>query len=530
MYHHFLRRTAVVANPILQTLIQHSQQYKDDPAAPPPNIPTSGQAALAWRLLVTEAIRASRDVTLAPHFALVMLSPSQGTPLPLPSMRLFNLPPAFLFALTAFTLAAPHVFPPSHPSSDVFHSILRQTFQPAMDLLRSPGVPFWSTNAIPGQQPYSDDLNLQEARSLILALYPRSAPSGGSISRPATPTNPTSPHASPLSSSQRAVLLGSLSVRFSSPAIILQTLSALSPGGPPRSHGSIPLEDILFELGDNLTSDEGTVEAVVGRWWGPYLLEYDGPDKVQRVTEEAAHTLMGLFEGLGDGSGRGIDTHGVVRGICNIVRAFSKTYGIADPQASISFVDLIRSFDTPNSIAAYHSSLNLLVSLLSIPPQSPVPPIAGLIPASLDAPVWKNMPSLLAVLHHLTTLPPDALPLFTSPSAPAPSDFARIIDPPANDSTMSKLAKQQATEIQSAGLWNTLGLVQVLVAACKMADTDHPSEETAEVGRRATELLDKAATLAPELVLLALEKLPVSQASRARGKRLISETLARPYQ
>jgi len=319
MYHHFLRRTAVVANPILQTLIQHSQQYKDDPAAPPPNIPTSGQAALAWRLLVTEAIRASRDVTLAPHFALVMLSPSQGTPLPLPSMRLFNLPPAFLFALTAFTLAAPHVFPPSHPSNDVFHSILRQTFQPAMDQLRAPGVPFWSTNAVPGQQPFSDDLNLQEARSLILALYPRSAPSGGSISRPATPTNPTSPHASPLTSSQRAVLLGSLSVKFSSPAIILQTLSALSPGGPPRSHGSIPLEDILFELGENLTSDEGTVEAVVGRWWGPYLLEYDGPDKTQRVTEEAAHTLMGLCEGLGDGSGRGVDLHGVVKGFCNIV-------------------------------------------------------------------------------------------------------------------------------------------------------------------------------------------------------------------
>lgn len=78
---------------------------------------------------------------------------------------------------------------------------------------------------------------------------------------------------------------------------------------------------------------------------------------------------------------------------------------------------------------------------------------------------------------------------------------------------MTKNAKQQAAEIQSAGLWNTLGLVQILVAACEQADTDHPTEETAEVGRRATELLEKAAALAPELVLLAIEKLPVSQVS-----------------
>lgn len=319
MYHHFLRRTAVSANTTLQILIQHSQQYKDDPAAPPPNISSTGQHTLAWRLLVTEAVRACRDVTLAPHFAFVMLSPSQGTPLPLSSMRLFQLPPAFLFSLTAFTLAAPHVFPPSHPSIDTFHSILRQTFQPALEQLRTPGLPFWSTNAIPGQPPFTEDLTLQEARSLILALYPRATPSTGTSSRPPTPTNPTSPHPSPVSSEHRAALLGSLTVKFSSPAIILQTLSALSPGGPPRSPGSIPLEHILFELGEGLTSDEGTVEAVIGRWWGPYLLEYDGADRAQRITEEAARTIYGLCEGMQKSSAYGIDTHGVVRGLCSIV-------------------------------------------------------------------------------------------------------------------------------------------------------------------------------------------------------------------
>lgn len=316
MYHHFLRRTAIVANPVLQTLIQHSQQYKDDPAAPPPNVPTNGQAALAWRLLVVEATRAARDVTLAPHFVLVMLSQSQSTPLPLPSLGMFNLPPPFLFALAAFTLASPNVFPQSHPYYEHVQSILRQTYHTAIELLRAPGIPFWSSNTS------NDEITLQEARTLILALYPRLPSSGpGSTSRPATPTNPTFPHASPLSSPQRALLLNALTVKFSSPAIVLQTLSALSPGGPPRSPGSIPLEDMLFELGDNLTQDDGTVEAVVQRWWGTYLLESGDEDE---ITEEASRTIMGICEGLRDG--RLVDVHGVVKGLSLVVSALSLCY------------------------------------------------------------------------------------------------------------------------------------------------------------------------------------------------------------
>ncbi|GFZ43225.1 hypothetical protein JCM24511_00944, partial [Saitozyma sp. JCM 24511] len=511
MYNHFLRRATVVASPILQTLIQHSQQYKDDPAAPPPNIPTTGQAALVWRLLVSEAVRASRDITLAPHFALIMLSPSQSTPLPLPSLRLFNLPPPLLFTLAAYTLASPHVFPQSNPSYDMIRNLLQQTFQPTMELLRSPGVPFWSSNPIPGQSPYTDDLTLQEARTLILAVYPRSTPPGGSgtPSRPATPTNPTSPHAAILSSPQRAALLSSLTVKFSSPAIVLQTLSALSPGGPPGTPDAIPLEDILFELGEALTQDEGTVEAVIGRWWGPYL--FDREDRAEALTEEASRTVLRLCEGLRDG--RGVDVHGVAKGFCSI--------------EGISIAGVLNAFDQPQTIAAYPTSLPLLVALVLIPPQSPTPPIAGLLPASVDAPYWSNLSSLLAVLSHLTTLPPDAIPLFTMPSAPPPSVFARIIDPPPNDSVWSKAARQQAREIQGAGLWNTLGLVQVLVAAIALADSesssDREAEERAEIGRRATDMLERASALAPELVLIALEKLPVSITILTTGIPLIPQ-------
>lgn len=318
MYHHFLRRAAQVANPIIHNLIGHSQKYKDDPAAPPPTIPSTGPPAFVWRLLLTEAVRASRDVSLAPHFCTVMLSPAQQTSLPLPSLRIFGLPNSFLFSLTAYALASPNVYLPNHAAAEMVHGILRQTFPSVMEQLRAPNVPFWSMGPTAGTSSYTDDLSLQEARTLILALYPRSSPSGGNTSRPPTPTNPTAPHSSPLTTHQRAILLNSLAIRFSSPAIILQSLSALSPGGPPRSPGSIPLEDVLFELGDGLTQDEGTVEAVIGRWWGPYLLEgISGPEQTKAITEEASRTIHGLCEGLREG--RSVDVHGVVKGLSLIV-------------------------------------------------------------------------------------------------------------------------------------------------------------------------------------------------------------------
>ncbi|KAL1410914.1 CCR4-NOT core subunit cdc39 [Vanrija albida] len=490
MYHHFVRRTAVVAAPVIQVLVQHSQQYKDDPAAPPPQIPTSGGAALAWRLLATEAVRAARDVALAPHFVLTMLSPSQGTPLPLPSLRLFNLPPAVMFSLSALTLSNPQVFPSTHPSHDLIVQTLHQTFQSATELLRS-GVPFWSTN-IPNLP--QDDLTLQEARTLMLAVYPRPSSSGsttGAPSRPPTPTNPTSPHPSPLNSPQRGYLLQSLTIKFTSPAIVLQTLSTLSPGGPPRSPGSIPLEDILFELGDNLTGDSSTVEAVISRWWGPYLLEEPSQ---QAVTDEIIRTLHGLCRGLQDG--RAVDFHGVISGIC--------------ATTSVPWIDIVSSFDMPQSPLAHPSALPLAASLLLVPPQTPVSPLAGLLPASPSAPSWTNISSLLYVLRNLSTLAPDSLPLFTLPTSPSPETVARIVEPYAPDAHVSKVVRQQAKDVQAAGLWNTLGLIQVLIKACALADSEDASdrEELVDIGRRATELLDRAASLAPELVLIALEKLP----------------------
>ena len=314
MYHHFLRRSSHIANPVLQILAQHWNQYKDDPAAPPPSIPTSGHPSLNWRLLREEAARAARDVELAPHFALVMLSSFAGTQLPIPSLRIFNLSTSEYFSLVTYTLASPQVFPPSHPSYEAVYTIIRQTFVPTLDLLRTPQIPFWQQKGpTDASQPSSGaDLSLQEARTFMLALYPHSSSTGEP-----TPSNPTLPHPSPTGTHQRTDFLASLAIKFSSPAIILQTLSALSPGGPPRSEDAISLEDILFELGETLTQDEGTVEAVIRRWWGPYLFEGEPSEVSKAVTEEAGRTVAGIFEGLHDH--RAIDLHGVVKGMCAIV-------------------------------------------------------------------------------------------------------------------------------------------------------------------------------------------------------------------
>lgn len=265
---------------------------------------------------------------------------------------------------------------------------------------------------------------------------------------------------------------------------------------------------MLFELGEGITQDDGTVEAVIQRWWGTYLLESGNPED---ITAEACRMVQGLCEGLRDG--RGVDVHGVIKGLSLIVStAAICTYKSCKltTQNGISFPKVVKSFDRPTSLAAYVTSTPLLINLLLAPPQTPIPPIAGLLPASLDDPLWDNVGSQLAVLSRLTHLPPDALPIFTFPTAPSPSSFARIIDPPANETVWSKVARQQANDIQGAGLWNTLGLMKVLVTACGLADSDHVTEDMADTGRMATELLERAGSLAPELALIALEKLPVS--------------------
>ncbi|KAL7423739.1 CCR4-NOT core subunit cdc39 [Cryptotrichosporon argae] len=504
-YHHFVRRTAVVAAPIIQILLQHSQQYKDDLAAPPPQLPTVGPASLAWRLLLSEAVRAARDSSLAPHFVSTILSPSPNTPLPLPSFRPLAQSPSVLFALSAFALAAPHVFPPTHPAYDHVVQTLQSTFAPTVEVLAKGTAPFWASQHSP-----PDDLTMQEARALILAAYPQEAPTA---SRPATPTNPTAPHPCFLESRNRGFLLEALGAKFRSPAIVLQTLSALSPGGPPRSPNAIPLEDFLFELGNRLTTHD-TVEAAIASWWGPYIL--NDPAALQA---EVTRFIAGLLEGVING--RLVNAQGVFEGL--------------SAAAPTPFADVIKLFDQPQSPLAnlpVAGALAVLLALLQIPPQSPVPPIAGLLPASPSEPVWSNLKPLLYIITNLISLPPDRLPLFIHPSSPSPSAFARVVDPIPSDAPGSKTVRSQAAEVQAGGLWNALGLYQVIITALAMAEAESAlsKQDRLEIGSLASDMLGRASQLTPELLLVALEKLPkpLPPAAAAKHVQLLRMFFASP--
>lgn len=84
---------------------------------------------------------------------------------------------------------------------------------------------------------------------------------------------------------------------------------------------------------------------------------------------------------------------------------------------------------------------------------------------------------------------------------------------------------QEAAEVQNAGLYNALGLVRSLVAGLEQADSDHATADMADLGRMASDLLHHASSIAPELVLLGLEKLDVSHFREAtRPYRLQEQT------
>lgn len=494
IYLHYVRRVAHTASPVIAALNEHFQVYKEDPAAPAPNLPAHGAAPLAWRLLKQEAFRAARDVTLAPLFASVVLAPLTQTALPIMSLHLLDLPYNVLFALITFTLANPKIFPPSTQSYPHLQQILPHTLSTTLEFLRSRS-PFWQQQ-VDNQPPVAEDMTVQEAQSLILALYPRPDPSVSS--RPATPTNTLPAHPSPFNSYQRGELLNAIATKFGSAAIIYQTLPALSTGGAPRSSGSIPLEDILFELGDAITSDDQAVTAVIRQWWGPQLLE--SGDSAQ-ITAEMTRTVNGLVEGLNRDSQRGR-----VIGVDQVARALAAASGVA-------WHEVVRSFDRRLPYNWSDPALMFLMRLLYFAPQDPVPPIAGLLPATADSQPWINLATLYTILGGMLRWSPDQCPIFTISHPPSLESFARIVDPPQNTENKTQ-AITDAVDVQQAGIYNSMGFLRVLMVGMEQADSDHATADMGELGRSATTILQNAAMFAPELVLLGLQKLDVSHKSR----------------
>lgn len=134
---------------------------------------------------------------------------------------------------------------------------------------------------------------MQEARDLLLAIYPRSQASESVNSRPPTPTKTMVSRPSLLPSYHRASIIEGLYRKLQSPAVVFQTLSALSPGGPPGSPDSIPLEDILLEIGE-LRNDGQAVKTIIQGWWRPWILD---SEDLQLRNAEMTRMLHGLAEG-----------------------------------------------------------------------------------------------------------------------------------------------------------------------------------------------------------------------------------------
>ncbi len=543
MYTHYLRRLVVVAAPILQSLTTQTQSLSQPP--PPPGlhgkqqttglaafvhpgdrplkqvlqVPQSGAGVLAWRLLESEARRVCRDGSLsecgwcglsgrpspkemvrmltnlshflhpAPYFASTLLIAIPPSTSPLLSLNIFSLSSTYLFSFASLLLSSPLVRNTQLPVPDQGRGlrdraagILRGTFDDAIAALRS-GSSWWNIN---GQ-----DLNTQDGQFIIMAVYPLgTTPEGHGF-------NSSTTSILPLDSPQREMLLQSLSVKFSSPAVVLQTLPFLAPGGTPVNP-QIPLSDMLFELGDGLTSDEGVVKDVASRWLGPSLSararpkdDWEGDEDEKDVEEEVGKTLNGLVEGLK--VGRRVDAAEVVKGIWAVVGGnFScvPVYQILTPCATQTALDwsyIIKSFDRPRSVLqdALHipDVLTLLFSVVSLQAEGNTSAIFGLFSSE-----WKNPSALLRILEGLLTS------RYSIANIPALADD-RIVTP--------EDVQDVPAGFEVVGHpWNCQKVFGVLAKESREGNGDD--------SRLANALLERACEVAPELALIGLTRIDVS--------------------
>lgn len=169
----------------------------------------------------------------------------------------------------------------------------------------------------------------------------------------------------------------------------------------------------------------------------------------------------------------------------------------------------MKSFDLPNLVHSPHA-VPLLTNIILSTPQTPVPAVAGLLPASIDAPLWDNINSLLAIVKGITDKPPDHFPIFTRQPCSDPATFARVVDPPSHAS-LPEQAQIEADELQCAGIYNIMGFIVVIVAVFEMGEADESNAGLYDAVQVASVLLDSGFQVAPELVILGLEKLGVSR-------------------
>jgi CCR4-NOT transcription complex subunit 1 len=116
----------------------------------------------------------------------------------------------------------------------------------------------------------------------------------------------------------------------------------------------------------------------------------------------------------------------------------------------------------------------------------------------------------LFVIKGILDAPPDAFPIFNMANSPPPSIFARIVNLPSPTSSQPQSAQTDARELQGAGVYNSMGFITLIVKVFEMSESDTADESLYEAVNIATSLIDLAMEVAPELVLLGLEKMGVS--------------------
>lgn len=470
MYHHFLRRLIVVTSPVLQSLQQQASSVlasqpnssggggagagasdRPLPTSQPLSIPPNGAGVLAWRVLEAEARRASKDPALAPHFAitlLVALPPASSPPLQLNLLQGFKT--QHFFALACNALLSPHLVTPDSALADRSARIIAEQLPFVVSVLEQGNAspPFWN-------EPTGEDLTPEQARALVLAQYPIE---GLDIHarRPSLP----------LGSLERQRLLQALTTKFASPAIVLQCLSALAPGSSnsAAANAQITLAEILMELGEGLTSDEGIVAMTAQKWWRDW----------SSLTEQAAQTISSLI--AGSEQGRQVDVQGVVTGL-----------------TSLNIVDwsqVLQALDRPDSALHTPSAKTWVYPLVVASPQPPHAAVDGVFP-SATASVWQHVDVQLALLDALLSGPIN-LTLF--PSMQHLVSLADIADLPPQ--------VQETSRPLLSGTWNCKQLIDALRGIGARL------EENASAHRVWESIMDRAMQIAPELILIGFAQSP----------------------
>lgn len=474
------------------------------------NVPILANATAAWRVLEDEGRRAAKDAALAPHFAATLLVPQQPSSQPLLSLNLLQLNPSYLFALGCNIMGAIHtpIIPATTGPFNLYDratQFIQGTLGDVLAMLRNPAVPFF---APAGQgQAHPEDLTQHEGKNLILGLYPRTQEEGGPrvIDIP-TPIPPTTAYDSgrafsPLDSEQRGQLIQSLMHRFSNTNVALQALHHISPGASPADPRAIPLGDILLEMGEALTSDETIVTGIMNRWWGALLYQRpvgasvdETASKTEWIVErQIAQCLTALVKGME--RGRPVDVQGVVRGIQVI------------NQLDWSFV--VKSFDNDQQVFAKQSAGPFIQALFTLIPPSSHPPIKGLI--SIDNQgirSWQYSLPFLRILENITPLSGDAYHL-----SALQASITRLISE--QDIKECSTALQSLLAAKLNNIWNVREIYDVLARILREMPQElggnqmRTQEQQVEMQQVVDDILGKAMTATPELLLVGLNQVQV---------------------